>query len=128
MAAIGEFGPPVLFVEDLARSKDFYVERLGFALGFEDATSAGVFLGEEFLILVTIDSANDMLPGQALGPPLTVPQDYSISSSRTWTRRSKTSSREGSSSSSNRRIANGGATAHLRDPDGVIWEISQSIQ
>ena len=64
-----EFGPPVLFVEDLAATKDFYLERLGFTLGFEDATSAGVFLGEEFLILVTIASASDMLPGQSLGSP-----------------------------------------------------------
>jgi catechol 2,3-dioxygenase-like lactoylglutathione lyase family enzyme len=130
MAAIGEFGPPVLFVEDLARSKDFYVERLGFTLGFEDATSAGVFLGEEFLILVTIDSANDMLPGQALGPPLAhrsaglfnifvenVDEAFEDLKSRGVEFFIEPTDREW-----------GRRTAHLRDPDGVIWEISQSIQ
>jgi len=33
--AIAEFGPPVLFVEDLGRAKAFYVDTLGFTLGFE---------------------------------------------------------------------------------------------
>jgi catechol 2,3-dioxygenase-like lactoylglutathione lyase family enzyme len=128
--AIGEFGPPVLFVEDLARTRDFYVETLGFSLGFEDETSAGVFLGEEMFILVTVPSASDMLPGQELGSPrgqrsvglfnifvenvdeafaglrskgvdfIVEPMD------REWGRR----------------------TAHFKDPEGVIWEISQSIE
>jgi len=128
--AIGEFGPPVLFVEDLERTKNFYVGTLGFSLGFEDATSAGLFLGEEMFLLVTVPSASDMLPGEALGSPrgqrpvglfnifvenvdeafanlnakgvafIVEPMD------REWGRR----------------------TAHFKDPDGVIWEISQSIE
>jgi catechol 2,3-dioxygenase-like lactoylglutathione lyase family enzyme len=128
--AIGEFGPPVLFVEDLARTRDFYVETLGFSLGFEDETSAGVFLGEEMFILVTVPSASDMLPGQELGSPrgqrsvglfnifvenvdeafaglVSQGVDFIVEPmDREWGRR----------------------TAHFKDPDGVIWEISQSIE
>jgi lactoylglutathione lyase len=129
-AAIGEFGPPVLFVEDLVRAKTFYVETLGLTLGFEDDTSAGIFLGEDMLILVTLPSASDMLPGQALGSPLgqrsvglfnifveNVDETYADLKSkgvsfivdpidREWGRR----------------------TAHFKDPEGVIWEISQSME
>jgi lactoylglutathione lyase len=130
MTAPAEFGPPVLFVEDLATTKDFYLERLGFTLGFEDATSAGVFLGEEFLILVTIASASDMLPGQSLGSPRgqrsvglfnifveDVDQTFEDLTSKGVEFFIEPTDREW-----------GRRTAHFRDPDGVIWEISQSIE
>jgi uncharacterized glyoxalase superfamily protein PhnB len=129
-AAIGEIGPPVLFVEDLGRAKAFYTETLGFALAFEDETSAGVMMGEDIFLLVTVESATDMLPGQELGTPraqrsvglfnifvenvdevFTGLQAKGVSfivepMDRYWGRR----------------------TAHFKDPDGVIWEISQSIE
>lgn len=128
--SIGEFGPPVLFVEDLDRARDFYVNVLGFAPAFEDSTSAGLLLGDEMLLLVTVPSATDMLPITQPSSPrgqrpvglfnifvenvdatfeqlkargvvfLLDPVD------RKWGRR----------------------TAHFSDPEGVIWEISQSIE
>lgn len=129
-AAIGEFGPPVLFVDDLARSKAFYVETLGLSLGFEDDSSAGVFLGEEFFILVTVPSASDMLPGQALGSPVgqravglfnifveNVDETYESFKSRGVQFIVEPMDREW-----------GRRTAHFKDPEGVIWEISQSIE
>ena len=60
--SLGEFGPPVLFVEDLGRARDFYVDVLGFAPAFDDSTSAGLLLGDDLLLLVTVPSATDMLP------------------------------------------------------------------
>jgi uncharacterized glyoxalase superfamily protein PhnB len=128
--AIGEFGPPVLFVENLERAKAFYVDALGFSLGFEDPTSAGLFIGDVMFLLVTVPSASDMLPGEELGTtngqrPVgllnlfveNVDEAYERLRSlgiafivdptdREWGRR----------------------TAHLKDPDGFIWEISQSIE
>jgi catechol 2,3-dioxygenase-like lactoylglutathione lyase family enzyme len=128
--AIGEFGPPVLFVEDIGRTKAFYVDTLGFTLGFEDETSAGLFLGEEMFLLVSVPSASDMLPGEELGSPRgqrpvglfnifveNVDEAFEVLKSkgvvfivdpvdREWGRR----------------------TAHFKDPEGVIWEISQSIE
>ena len=128
-AAIGEFGPPVLFVEDLARTKDFYVNALGFSLGFEDETSAGLFLGEEMFLLVTVDSAGDMLPGQTLGSTSgqrpaglfnifveNVDEAYEDLKSKGVTFIVDPIDREW-----------GRRTAHFKDPEGVIWEISQSI-
>ena len=128
--AIGEFGPPVLFVEDIGRTKALYVDTLGFTLGFEDETSAGLFLGEEMFLLVSVPSASDMLPGEELGSPRgqrpvglfnifveNVDEAFEELKSkgvvfivdpvdREWSRR----------------------TAHFKDPEGVIWEISQSIE
>lgn len=128
--AIGEIGPPVLFVDDLARAKTFYVDTLGFTLAFEDSTSAGLLLGDDMLLLVTVPSAEDMLAGEDLSSPngqratglfnifvenvdevfaqlkakgvefLVEPMD------RYWGRR----------------------TAHFKDLDGFVWEISQSIE
>ena len=128
-AVIGEFGPPVLFVEDLVRAKSFYVETLGLSLGFEDDTSAGVFLGEEFIILVTVASATDMLPGQELGAPARqrsvglfnifvedVDATFESLKSKGVTFIVDPVDREW-----------GRRTAHFKDPEGVIWEISQSI-
>jgi catechol 2,3-dioxygenase-like lactoylglutathione lyase family enzyme len=127
--ASGTFGPPVLFVEDVARARDFYVDVLGMSLGFEDETSAGLFLGEELLLIVSVPSASDMLVGEELGTPRNqrpvglfnifvenVDERYAHLKSlgvsfindpidREWGRR----------------------TAHFKDPDGFIWEISQSI-
>ena len=127
--ATGAFGPPVLFVEDVVRARDFYVDVLGMSLGFEDETSAGVFMGEELLLLVSVPSASDMLVGEELGTPRNqrpvglfnifvenVDESFARLKSlgvafindpidREWGRR----------------------TAHFKDPDGFIWEISQAI-
>jgi lactoylglutathione lyase len=128
--AIGHFGPPVLFVGDLEASKAFYVDALGFTLGFGDSTSAGLFLGDEMFLLVTVPSAEDMLAGETLGTPrdqratglfniFVEDVDEAFAqlrakgiefiiepTDREWGRR----------------------TAHFKDPDGVVWEISQSIE
>ena len=127
--ATSAFGPPVLFVEDVVRARDFYVDVLGMSLGFEDETSAGVFFGEELLLLVSVPSASEMLVGEELGTPRNqrpvglfnifvenVDESFARLKSlgvsfindpidREWGRR----------------------TAHFKDPDGFIWEISQSI-
>jgi catechol 2,3-dioxygenase-like lactoylglutathione lyase family enzyme len=128
--AIGHFGPPVLFIGDLEASKAFYVDVLGFTLGFGDSTSAGLFLGDEMFLLVTVPSAEDMLTGQTLGTPKdqratglfnifveNVDETYAQLREkgvefivdpidREWGRR----------------------TAHFKDPDGVVWEISHTIE
>jgi lactoylglutathione lyase len=128
--AIGELGPPVLFIEDLARSKAFYVDILGFTLGFEDSTSAGLFVGDDMFMLVTVPSAEVMLTGETLSTPKdqratglfnifveNVDEAFNQLKGKGvafivepvdqyWGRR----------------------TAHFKDPDGVVWEISQSIE
>ena len=129
-AAIGEIGPPVLFVEDLGRATAFYTETLGFSLAFEDETSACVMMGEDMFLLVTVESGADLLPGEEPGTPrgqrsvglfnifvedvdeaFAALQAKGVSfivepMDRYWGRR----------------------TAHFKDPDGVIWEISQSLE
>ncbi|HUZ42717.1 MAG TPA: VOC family protein [Acidimicrobiales bacterium] len=126
--AIGGFGPLVLFVEDLERAKTFYVETLGFKFAFEDSTSAGVLLGDDLLLLVTIAGAQFLSAVDPSTPrgqrPVAlfnifvenVDEAFETLKSkgvaffldpidREWGRR----------------------TAHFKDPDGFIWEISQSI-
>lgn len=126
--AIGEFGPPVLFIEDLQRAKTFYVEILGFTLAFEDSTSAAVLLGDDMILLVTIEGAEFLSREEPSSPrgqrPVglfnifveSVDEAFAALKSkgveffiapvdREWGRR----------------------TAHFKDLDGFIWEISQSI-
>jgi len=129
-AAIGEFGPPVLFVEDLGRAKAFYVDILGFTLGFEDETSAGILLGEDMFLLVTVGSATEMLPGEELG---TSRGQRSVGSFNIFVENVD----EAFEALKSKGVAFfiepmdrswGRRTAHFKDPDGVIWEISQSIE
>ncbi len=125
-----EFGPPVLFVEDRDRSRKFYGETLGLRLGFGDETGAGFFLGDAMFLLTTVPSAEDMLPGEELsslqGQQSTGLFNIFVDNcddafellrsrgvefivepmDRPWGRR----------------------TAHFKDPDGVIWEISHSME
>ena len=130
-AAIGHFGPPVLFIEDLERSKTFYVDALGFTLAFGDSTSAGLFLGDEMFLFVTVPSAEDMLPGRDTGHPEGPASrpDCSTSSSRTSTRPSSNCRSKGMTSSSIRWTASGDAGRRTsRIPTAYVWEISQSIE
>jgi catechol 2,3-dioxygenase-like lactoylglutathione lyase family enzyme len=119
----------VLFVEDVVRARDFYVDVLGFSLGFEDESSAGVLLGDDLLLLVSVPSAVDMLVGEDLGTPRNqravglfnifvedVDVAYERLRSRGVTFIVDPVNREW-----------GRRTAHFKDPDGFIWEISQSI-
>ena len=119
----------MLFVEDVARARDFYVDVLGMSLGFEDQTSAGVFLGDELLLLVSVPSASDMLVGEELGTPRNqrpvglfnifvenVDESFAHLKSLGVTFINDPIDREW-----------GRRTAHFKDPDGFIWEISQSM-
>jgi len=129
-AAIGEIGPPVLFVEDLGRAKAFYTETLGFALAFEDETSAGLMMGEEMFLLVSVESATDMLPGEELGTPH---GQRSVGQFNIFVE-NVDEAFEGLKAKGVGFIVEpmdrywGRRTAHFKDPDGVIWEISQSIE
>jgi catechol 2,3-dioxygenase-like lactoylglutathione lyase family enzyme len=51
-------------VSDLVRSKQFYVEKLGWKLGTDEPTVAGVQFGSAYLVLL----AASEVPGQAVGP------------------------------------------------------------
>lgn len=128
-AASMSMGPPVLFIEDLVRSRKFYVDVLGFALAHEDDTSIAITMGDDVVLLVTVKSAIEMLTSQTPESPLAqkpsgifnlfvddVDAEYDRLSKdgvifivaptdRYWGRR----------------------TAHFKDPDGFIWEISQSL-
>jgi lactoylglutathione lyase len=123
-------GPPVLFIKDLQQSKMFYVDVLGFTSVHEDDTSVAIMMGDDMVLLVTVDSATDMLEGETPDSPLgqkpsgmfnlfvdNVDAEYDRLSmdgvefiiaprDRYWGRR----------------------TAHFKDPDGFIWEISQSLE
>ena len=123
-------GPPVLFIKDLHQSTTFYVDVLGFTSVHEDDTSAAIMMGDDMVLLVTVASAADMLEGETPDSPLgqrpsgmfnlfvdNVDAEYDRLSmdgvefiiapmDRYWGRR----------------------TAHFKDPDGFIWEISQALE
>jgi catechol 2,3-dioxygenase-like lactoylglutathione lyase family enzyme len=127
--ALGEFGPPVLFVEDIDRARDFYVDVLGFTFGFGDETSAGLFLGDVMFLLVTVPSASDMLPGEELGTtsgqrPVGL---FNIFVDNTDEAHALLRSKGVDFIVDPMDREWGRRTAHFKDPDGYIWEISQSI-
>jgi catechol 2,3-dioxygenase-like lactoylglutathione lyase family enzyme len=124
-----QFGPPVLFVADIERSRTFYVDTLGLKLGFADETSAGLLLGDDMVLLTTVPSASEMLPGEVLDTPSeqrpvgllnifveNVDETFELLRSRGVVFIVDPTDREW-----------GRRTAHFKDPDGFIWEISQSI-
>lgn len=125
-----EFGPPVLFVEDLEQSKKFYVDQLGFTLAFGDATGAGFFLGDDMFLVTTVPSAEEMFPGEAVSSlrsqrPSGIFNIFVENCDEAYERlRSKgiVFFVEPVDRPWGRR------TAHFKDPDGVIWEISHAIE
>lgn len=122
-------GPPVLFSTDLERSLGFYRDLLGMKVAGQDEHSVVLLLDSDMIILLDLVSARELLGD--VDP--TTPGDRSPSSllnffvddvdawcttladagveifvapvDRPWGRR----------------------TAHLKDPDGYVWEISQEI-
>lgn len=120
----------VLFVEDLARARAFYQDTLGFALTFEDKDSAYFEMEGASLLLLSMAGAQDLLssqdvatqhPTKASSQLVAFVEDVDAVHAelvakgvefvrepvdRAW----------------------GMRTAHLRDPDGNIWEIARSLR
>ncbi len=128
-ASTSALGPPVLFVEDLARSKAFYANVLGLSLAFEDDSSAGMTIGDLMVLLVTVDSGVELLEehvGTPRGLRTTNVFNLFVDDVDRWYSRLSDQGVEFLVAPKDR--AWGRRTAHLRDPDGFVWEISQSIQ
>jgi catechol 2,3-dioxygenase-like lactoylglutathione lyase family enzyme len=64
----------VLFVADLKRSKTFYRDTLGIPMKFEDEASAAFDFGPVMLIVLTVESARNLLSDEAVGDPGTPAQ------------------------------------------------------
>lgn len=119
----------VLFVSDLGRARTFYQDTLGFALTFEDSSSAYFELEGASLLLLTIAGAQDLLSGDVVAAQHATKVSSQLVAfvedvdavyaelvakgvefvrtpvDRAW----------------------GMRTAHFRDPEGNIWEIAQSL-
>jgi len=123
------FGPPVLWIEDLERSKDFYINKLGLSLSHEDSTSVALTAGDAMILLVTLDSASDMLLGEAVttpgGRPSTSEFCLFVDDVDAWYEKLRALGVDFFIAPTDRYW--GRRTAHLRDPDGWIWEISQAL-
>jgi lactoylglutathione lyase len=122
-------GPPALFIEDLERSKAFYRDVLGFNVEFEDSTSAGMVVGNEMILLVTVDSAREMLTGETPGTPAghdpTAQFNLFVDDVDAWYKRLSAVGVEFFIAPMDRDW--GRRTAHLKDPDGFVWELSHAI-
>lgn len=121
-------GPPVLFVEDLERSKALYRDALRLTLSPEDATSAVFTLGGDMILLVTLDSGSDMLERTTTTPRGRAPTgefNLFVEDVDEWYERLRAKGIEFFVAPVDRYW--GRRTAHLFDPDGFVWEISQSI-
>ena len=119
----------VLFVADLGRSREFYRDTLGLPLQFEDDVSLYFNLETTSLLLLSTTGAQDLLSNEAVG---TQRPDGARSQHVSFVEDVDAVYRD--------LVAKGVAfirepvdrewgmrTAHFLDPDGHIWELSQSI-
>jgi catechol 2,3-dioxygenase-like lactoylglutathione lyase family enzyme len=119
----------VLFVTDLERAKLFYRDTLGLSMNFEDDASAAFNFDNTLLILLSIAGAHDLLSSEAVAGQRPAGASSQLVAfvedvdavhaelvakgvefirepiDREW----------------------GLRTAHFKDPDGHIWEISHSL-
>ncbi len=120
----------VLFVTDLERAKSFYQNTLGLTFKFEDPTSVAFDLDPVLLILLTVDSAKELL-----SPEIVAAQPPSMAASQL------VSFVEDVDAVYRELVAKGVEfvrepidrewglrTAHFKDPDGNIWEIAHSLE
>jgi lactoylglutathione lyase len=123
-------GPPVLFISDVQRSKDFYCDNLGFTVLFEDENSAGLGLGHDMIMLLDPIAAQDLLTGQSTETPKSHGSmgvfNFFVDNVDEWFTRLSGAGVEFIIEPVDR--AWGRRTSHFKDPDGIVWEVSQSIE
>lgn len=119
----------MLFVEDVERSKAFYRDVLGLTPAHEDDTSVGMILGDDMVLLVSVESARRMPP--SVSPATSgghAPKGMSclfVDDVDAWYERLSASGVEFFAAPTDQPW--GRRTAFLRDPDGWIWELSKEI-
>lgn len=115
----------ILYVKDIERSRNFYETQVGFKFDKGDERSAGLFVGDDFLLLLNYAGADEMLTtddvdhgpaGRARGVLVAPVEDVDKAyeelrlrgvqfirppEDRSW----------------------GVRCAYFRDPDGHVWEI-----
>lgn len=119
----------VLFVTDLERATRFYRDTLGLPMQFEDEASAFFNLETVSLLLLSIDGAHDLLSRDAVAaqrPAGATSQLVAFVEDVDATYHDLVSKGvEFVREPVDRHW--GLRTAHFRDPDGNIWEISHSL-
>jgi lactoylglutathione lyase len=128
-AAFNEVGAVILFVEDLERSKAFYHDMLGLGVDFEDSDSVGFKIDRLYFIVLQVDRARTQLQGE----PTTTPRSGATAFLTTFTDKVDAVHAD---------LVERGVdffqmpsdqpwgmrTAYFKDPDGHVWELSQSIK
>ena len=119
----------VLFVADLERAKAFYQDTLGFALKFEDPDSAYFEMEGASLLLLTIAGAQDLLSSEdvATQHPTTASSQLVAFVEDVDAVHADLVGKRVEFVREPVDQARGMRTAHFRDPDGNIWEISRSL-
>lgn len=119
----------VLFVADVERAKAFYRDTLGLPLNFEDEASAYFQLEKASLLVLSIPGAQELLPSDAVAAPGTP-----------GARSQLVAFVEDVDAIYTELVAKGVEfirepadqewglrTAHFKDPDGHVWEISHPL-
>jgi len=114
-----------LFVEDLAATRQFYLDVFGLPIHYEDDNSAVFKFGETLINLLAVTEAPELIAPGTVAPPeagsrmqFTIAVDDVDAMCAEW--------RSGEWSSSTARCDRpwGIRTASFRDPAGHIWEIA----
>jgi catechol 2,3-dioxygenase-like lactoylglutathione lyase family enzyme len=119
----------VLFVADLDRAKAFYRDTLGLGIKFEDQDSAAFDLDPTLLMLLSIAGAQDLLSSEAVAV-----QRPTAASSQLVAFVEDVDAMYADLVAKGVEFVRepidrewGLRTAHFKDPDGNIWEISKEL-
>lgn len=128
-AAFKDVGAVILFVEDLERSKAFYHDVLGLGVDFEDADSVGFKIEGLYFIVLQVARARMQLQGEPTATPrsgatgfLTTFTDEVDAVHADLVERGVDFFQKPNDQPWGMR------TAYFKDPDGHVWELSQSIK
>lgn len=127
--AFNDVGAVILFVDDLARSRAFYCDRLGLQVHFEDDDSVGFALEGIAFITLQVDRAR----AQLHGGPATTPRAGATSFLTTFSDdvdalHAELARRGIEFFQPPTNQPWGMRTAYFKDPDGHVWELAQPVE
>jgi lactoylglutathione lyase len=119
----------VLFVEDVGRAKAFYQGVLELPIRFEDESSVVVDLGNTVVVLLQLDAARDLLTAEHVSTGGRTSPTFQLSVFVDDVDQVHTQLAEKGAQFFIDPVDRdwGKRTAHLKDPDGHIWELAQDI-
>jgi catechol 2,3-dioxygenase-like lactoylglutathione lyase family enzyme len=127
-AAFTQLGAVILFVDDLPRSRAFYLDVLGLAVQFEDDDSVGFAVDGVAFIVQQVERAREQLHGEPTATPRAGATAFLTAFTDDVERLHADLSARGVAFFQPPTDQPWGMrTAYFKDPDGHVWELAQAL-